>query len=74
MPFADDFSRLAKKHSEVLASGKAFVSGMGKGKWDVEPDLKPRGIAEKGKRTGAFFRNISRIRFKVEKQKSTENQ
>ena len=42
-PLAAEFSDLAIKHSEVLASGKAFVSGMGKKSFhDLEKHLKPR--------------------------------
>lgn len=41
--FANEFSALAIKHAEVLASGKAFVSGMGKAAFvDLEKRLKPR--------------------------------
>lgn len=41
--FASEFSNLVIKHAEVLASGKAFASGMGKAAFvDLEKRLKPR--------------------------------
>jgi hypothetical protein len=46
-PFATEFSRLAIKHQEVLASGKGFVSGLGKKKWgNFEQGLQPLAKAD----------------------------
>jgi hypothetical protein len=43
VPFAKEFKTLALKHHEEIASGKAFVSGMGEDSWrDLEDRLRPR--------------------------------
>jgi hypothetical protein len=44
--FAAEFSGLAIKHDKVLASGKAFVSGMSKNPYvELEKRLKPRYVS-----------------------------
>jgi len=42
-PFADDIARLVKKHQEIIATGKAFVSGFGRNPRtkDLEQRLQP---------------------------------
>ncbi len=54
LPFANSFSDLAVKHDEELASGKAFVAGMGKGRniFDSEKQLRPRKTGERSKTIG----------------------
>ena len=43
LPFAEAFSRLAIKHQEVLASGKAFATGIGKDSFsNIEQRLRPK--------------------------------
>jgi len=43
LPFAAEFSGLAIKHDKVLATGKAFVSGMNEKPYiELEKRLKPR--------------------------------
>lgn len=59
IPFANDFSKLALKHQNVLADGKAFVSGMGKDSWvNIENRLKPKTVRHSSKRTKAIFTNL----------------
>ena len=62
LPFAKDYSKLAIKHAEVLASGKGFISGMGKDSWkSIEKKLKPRTLDKKVKRVRKIGNNIFTI-------------
>jgi len=46
-PFAMKFSELVIKHQEVLASGKGFITDMGKDPWkDFEKRLEPRRVSK----------------------------
>jgi len=60
MPFANEFSRLALKHQDVLANAKGFVSGMGKNSWtEIENRLEPARIKHKAKRIRATGKRLS---------------
>ncbi len=42
-PFAEDFSSLALRHQEEIASGKGFASGLEKNSWqEIEKRLRPK--------------------------------
>jgi hypothetical protein len=59
LPFADEYSKRVIRHTEVLASGKAFISGMEKDSWNnIEKRLKPRTIDKKLKRIKKIGNNI----------------
>ena len=48
MPFANEFARLAVRHNQELASGRAFASGFGDDSWtNIEQRIRPEKI-EKG--------------------------
>jgi len=62
LPFAEDFSKLSLKHQHVLASGKAFVKGMGKDPWrNIEKRLEPRKISARINRSRLIGKNIFRF-------------
>jgi len=62
LPFARDFSKLAIKHQEVLADGRAFVTGMGKDSWhDIEKRLEPAKMIARVSRSKIIGRNILRL-------------
>ncbi|MFH1702123.1 MAG: hypothetical protein ABIB41_01660 [Nitrospirota bacterium] len=62
MPFAAEFSRLALKHQNVLASNKGFVSGMGKNPWkNIENRIEASRIQHKAKRIKATGRKLSTL-------------
>lgn len=61
-PFAQEFSRLAIKHQQVLACGEAFATGMEK-YWshNIEQRLKPRKMSARVSRLRALGKNIFRF-------------
>ena len=62
LPFAEEFSKLAIKHQQVLASGKAFVPGMGKGRWHrIEQRLEPRKFHARVSRLKIIGTNLLRL-------------
>ena len=60
LPFANDFAKLAARHSEVLSSGRGFVSGMRRDNWNnLQGRLRPLGRRKWPKRTGnSLFRPV----------------
>src|SRR3989442_1342335 len=60
LPFADDFSKRALKHSVELADGACFASGMEK-HWyrDLESRIAPRGAKQLVKRVSGAAKMIS---------------
>lgn len=62
LPFAEEFCKLVIKHQQVLASGKAFATGMGK-YWshNIEQRLEPVKMRAQVKRTKVIGRNIFRL-------------
>jgi len=61
LPFADEFSTRALKHSAELADGAGFVSGMGTNWYrDLEPRVVPKGSKEAVKRVARAAKMISR--------------
>lgn len=62
LPFANKFSELAIKHQQVIASGEAFASGMGKNSWhDIEKRLKPITMSPKASQFKIIGMNIFRV-------------
>ena len=62
LPFAENFSHLAIKHQQILASGEAFVKGMGKNWWcDFEQRLEPKKTSQIYNRSKIIGKSILRI-------------
>lgn len=62
LPFAQEFSKLAIKHQQVLASGEAFAAGMGKDSWrNIEQRLEPRKMRARVSRSKVIGKNILRL-------------
>ena len=62
IPFAQEFSRLAIRHQKILVSGKAFVSGMGKGPWgNFEQRIKPLSTIRKSGRIITILNHLIRL-------------
>jgi hypothetical protein len=62
IPFSQRFAERALRHPTELATGLAFVSGMGSRGWDpIESKMKPRSPASRLSRTVAMGRNILRF-------------
>ena len=61
VPFAKTFAERVLRHTEEIATGKAFATGMGKNSWDnLEARLRPRGLKATVKRTNATFARLVR--------------
>jgi len=62
LPFAEEFRRLVIKHQQVLASGQAFATGMGKyGSYNIEQRLEPRKMSARVSRSKVIGKNILRF-------------
>lgn len=62
VPFAKTFAERVLRHTEEIATGEGFASGMGKDSWEnLEARLKPRGLKSTVKRTNAIGRNLARL-------------
>jgi hypothetical protein len=62
IPFSRRFAERVLRHPTELATGLAFVSGMGKHGWDpIESRLKPRSPSSRISRTAAMGRNMLRF-------------
>jgi len=62
LPFAEEFSKLTIKHQQVLASGEAFATGMGKGSWArIEQRLQPKTIQARVSRLKIIGTNLVRF-------------
>lgn len=62
LPFSREFSKLAIKHQQVLASGKAFARNMGKDSFnDIEQRLEPRNMITGAHRVKAALKNIFQV-------------
>lgn len=62
LPFAQEFSKLTIKHQQVLASGEAFATGMGKDSWhNIEHRLEPRKMSARVSRSKTIGKNIFRV-------------
>jgi hypothetical protein len=62
LPFAQRFSERVLRHTTELATGKGFVSGMGKDCWSpIEGRLRPRPTIAPVNRTTLFFKNLIRL-------------
>lgn len=73
IPFALRCAALALKHQKELASGRGFVSKMGRDSWDgIEKRLRPRDSAPRLSRTRALARNIIRLIGKDRNQVDSE--
>ncbi len=60
--YAKEFAKLAIKHQQVLASGKAFAKGMEKNSFrNIEQRLEPRKMTAKVKRLNVALEKIFRI-------------
>jgi hypothetical protein len=71
-PFAETFAELVIKHQHILATGEAFVSGMGEDSWEnIEMRLERRKLIAKVNRTRAFGRNIFRL---ITRQRTSDDQ
>ncbi|HVF49693.1 MAG TPA: hypothetical protein VNA19_06385 [Pyrinomonadaceae bacterium] len=71
LPFAETFGELVIKHQHILATGEAFVSGMGKDSWDnIEPRLERRKLIAKVSRSKALGKNIFRL---ITRQKTLDD-
>ena len=62
LPFAAEFSKMVLKHQNILVSGKAFVSGMGRDSWNnLEQRIQPETNLRRNMRIFTIASHLSRL-------------